>query len=201
MALAECYAPSKRQRQEAEAGEGRKQLPQGASPSAREQRPLDDAGFGRGKPAELLSAEKRSAAVAPEVAARLNAASLESEYAAKRPETSGMFIGGAPEELRTDLQRVAISNGHVDAPGETLMEYRTLPSFARAVQRAACNGVAAEIRMVPESASTQDASLEEALIEELATAAIELRPRLSAFEKAIPSSGEGDIDGGSAISG
>ena len=92
------------------------------------------------KPEPELSAEKKRGAVSAAVAARLHNATSEggrvflspkiNEYAvaAEGGKASlAPLISEAPECLRADLQRALVSNGSVQAAGETLHARRALP--------------------------------------------------------------------------
>ena len=74
---------------------------------------------GERKPADPLSADKLIGAVTAETAAYLHANKdvMKKAGIASTKSNLASFIGTAPEELRQELRRALLSNGHVDSQG------------------------------------------------------------------------------------
>ena len=124
------------------------------------------------KPLDALSAEKQTSAVASAVAVRLHDAEprLNPDGSGALARDAARCIGEAPSALRADLQRAAMSNGHVDAQGELRITHRTLPPFAHALRGRVVKLVANALKEVPKADATQRATLGSADATKLAEA-------------------------------
>ena len=119
------------------------------------------------KPEQELSAEKRRGAVSAQVAAQLHEATINNGRTFREPMVNphaaaaeggkaslSPLISDAPEALRDDLQRALISNGQVQAAGETLHTRRALPSAVHTLRQAMHARTERAIRKILEADTT-----------------------------------------------
>jgi hypothetical protein len=126
------------------------------------------------KPAEGLTGAKQAAAVAPIVAERMHSNAAVYEQAcqlarAKRPDAGAAdMIGETPAELRNNLRRCGMANGHVDGPGETKLFRRALPPVGHGYRKTVLCEVEKAIRAVGKADMTGEVIIDSDVVSKLA---------------------------------
>ena len=139
------------------------------------------------KPTEGLSGAKQAGSISPEVCQRLHDHQAQYEAAIARAAARGGsaadVISEVPANLRNDLQRAALSNALVDAPGETRRQRRSLPPFAHGQRRMTLREAEAALKLVPKADSTGQVSLDTTAVATVSAAVQDGSFTFSDFQK------------------
>ena len=142
-----------------------------------------DPGVKETKGKKPLAAAARDCAVAPSVVERLHDAAPRVSRALKSPTytTCPLLFAAQPDEVRRDLQRVAVSNHAVDATGELRRTRTTIPPCAMQVASRVLEAVRKFLLQLVKADVTDSATMKADTARDLAEAAMQGKYRIAAF--------------------
>ena len=133
------------------------------------------------KPAEGLTGAKQAGAIGPDACQRLYKHKAQHEAALSRAQAKAPggkvlaadVIGETPATIRSDIQKAAMSNSLIDAPGETVQQRRSLPPFAHGQRRTTAREIEASLKAVALADSTGQVSIDTDAVAAIAATTLE----------------------------